>query len=480
MAKRWKKIDVHLRRNKTRAYLRVPYRTPEGTLKEPLKIEDALKALKAAGVVEGIDYGRLKMIFEQNLFDEEMLVARGNEPRKGSDARIEYYINTENKSRPVATQQGQVDYKKASLINNVSSGDRLCRRHPPGEGRPGKTVTGRKIPAEPGEDIPLPQGVNTKPYPDDPDILLAEIDGHAVLNGKNLVEVRPFLEVKGNVDYSTGNIDFKGSVRIRGDIKSGFKVRAAGELEVDGCVEDAEVEAAGDITVKKGFIGRGNGHIRAGGNLAVGHVKNQKITCSGYLNAGGEILHARVYAGKDIFVYGKNGAVIGGVVEAGGSIDAARLGNDQFVKTGLFAGSKAKTRDRLEKVEKAIAKLEENQTVMQDTLQKLFKLRAEKEDDLPAEKQSLLKKVQRTRLHHLKRHKELSEEKKRILEEIGHEDRCHIKAIKSVFPGVEMTIGRARRKISRRYDKKIFRCQNGKVVAGELFSSQNQEGRDHA
>ena len=467
MAENWQKIKISLRKNKTAAYMKVPSLIP----KNPLKIEDALKAMEQAGVIKGIKRDMLEKLFKQKLFDQELLIAQNIAPKNGTDGRIEFFFDVERKLWPRVAQDDQVDYKKVSVVNNVSKGEKLCRRHPPSEGEPGETVTGKLIAPKPGRDEPLPQGPNTKPSPDDPNLLISCLEGHVFLNRSNLVEVQPGLEIKGDVDYSTGNIQFKGSVRVHGDIKSGFEVKAGGDLDIDGCVEDAMIRADGDVLIKKGFIGRGKGSIQAGGNVTVGYVKSQKINCSGNLNISGEFLYSKAVVDKDILLHREKGIIIGGVIEAGGSIEASKIGNSQFVTTKVVAGSKEKLRENLSKIEKQIKKIEENQRIMQETMQSLFQLKTKYRGKLPAEKKNLLKKVQRSKLHFFNRHRTLNEERTRLLKKINEKKGSHIKIYQSIFPGVEMYIGLSQRSFIKRFAKKIFREKNGKIVVDSLKTS---------
>jgi uncharacterized protein (DUF342 family) len=42
-------------------------------------------------------------------------------------------------------------------------------------------------------------------------------------------------------------------VFIGGDVKSGFSVKTKNDVEVGGVVEDAVIEAGGNVTLKAGF-----------------------------------------------------------------------------------------------------------------------------------------------------------------------------------------------------------------------------------
>ena len=54
---------------------------------------------------------------------------------------------------------------------------------------------------------------------------------------------------------ATGNIDFLGSVIVL-KRKSGFTIKASGDIEINGIVEAAKIEAGGNITVKRGIQGK--------------------------------------------------------------------------------------------------------------------------------------------------------------------------------------------------------------------------------
>ena len=76
------------------------------------------------------------------------------------------------------------------------------------------------------------------------------------------INVFPVYEVNGDVDYNTGNIDFVGTIVIRGNVRSGFKVKADGDIRIIGSVEGAELEAAGSIEISAGIIGQNKGLLK--------------------------------------------------------------------------------------------------------------------------------------------------------------------------------------------------------------------------
>ena len=89
-----------------------------------------------------------------------------------------------------------------------------------------------EIPAKSGKSVPLPKGRNTE-ITEDGDTLIASMPGHVEFSGSTF-QVKPVLDIDGDVDFSTGNIKFVGDVNIKGDVLSGFTVRSAGNIQVGG------------------------------------------------------------------------------------------------------------------------------------------------------------------------------------------------------------------------------------------------------
>ena len=77
--------------------------------------------------------------------------------------------------------------------------------------------------------------------------------------------------VAGNVGYGTGNIDFTGSVQVRGDVENGFTVKAAGDIFIYGNVDGGFLYADGNITVNGRIIGQDKTIVQCKGDLYARH-----------------------------------------------------------------------------------------------------------------------------------------------------------------------------------------------------------------
>ena len=131
-----------------------------------------------------------------------------------------------------------------------------------------------------------------------------------MINGK--INVYAIYEVLGDVDNSTVNIDFIGNVIIKGNVLTGFKVKAGGYIEVRGVVEGAKLVAQGDVVLKKGIQGMGKGIIETQGNVIARFIENSTVTAKGNITTE-TILHSAINCGGKVEVGGRKGLIAGGL-----------------------------------------------------------------------------------------------------------------------------------------------------------------------
>lgn len=451
MAEELKKIKVSVTNKGLEAYINVPSPSSEQEGVKALTIDDARNALQSAGVIEGIIETELERIFKESLFDRDILVARGIPAKDGEDSRLDYLFQADKESGPKEDEDGRIDYKELSFLINVAKGDNLCLLHPPTPGEPGKTVTGEVIKQREGLEKKSPQGPNTEFSPQDPNLLIASSDGCVSVSKSGLIEVKSKHDIKGDVNFSTGNINIVGSLVVRGDIKSGFKVKVTGDLEVGGCIEDAEIEVGGDLLVKKGFLGRGKGIIRSQGNVTIKFVQGQQIFCGGDLTVGGELMHTKTRVNGNVLANSSKGAIIGGIVEAEGSIEATQIGNLSYSQTEIIVGANFKLQERLLQIDEEIEKLKVNQEKVKNALYNLSRLRIQLKGNLPPAQQTLFERLQETNRYYPQYQQNLLKEREQIEKEISAHKDSYVRVNKNLFPGVKVIIG----KIPRIFNDKI-------------------------
>ncbi|PVE20154.1 DUF342 domain-containing protein, partial [Microvirga sp. KLBC 81] len=148
----------------------------------------------------------------------------------------------------------QIDYRDLGSLLLVTPGMPLMRRIPPLPGIDGCNVLGQPVLPDELPDTPFNAEMSgVEIDPEDPNLLRAAIAGSPKLIHQG-AQVNPVVEVDA-VDLSTGNINFQGSLQVRGDISATMEVRVTGDVVVNGTMEAALVEAGGNVTVKGGIIG---------------------------------------------------------------------------------------------------------------------------------------------------------------------------------------------------------------------------------
>lgn len=318
---------------------------------ESLRPQELIRDLTFKRITYGVRRDEIFSFLSDVRYCTDLLVAQGKTPRNGSDARIEYYFQTDKKAKPTLKEDGSVDFFHLNTINHCHKGDILARLYPEDRGEAGSTVYREKIPPREVKAGILHYGRNIS-ISEDKTVLTAETDGHVMLVD-NSVFVSDVLEVE-NVDTSTGNLDYEGSVRVNGNVCANFEVRAQGNIEVVGIVEGARLYAGGNIIIARGMNGMGRGELRADGNIVAKFLENARVSAGGSVSTE-SILHSRVTAETQIVVTGKRGFITGGRVCATSLIQVKTLGSPMGTDTLAEVGMDPVRKARLQELQKQVA-----------------------------------------------------------------------------------------------------------------------------
>ena len=320
-------IIVDVSRDRMKATVR--YDTKNGT-KLPT-VDMVLDALNEKRVTYGIDVNAIEEgIKSMNPF----VAAEGVPPVHGENAKIERKFDLGLKNKPAVNQYDRVDYKNMNLFILAKKNDILAVRIPQTNGTAGKNVFGDNVPARNGRPIPMPEGKNTKVVGEND--LISLIDGQIVDTGR-VISVDPHLVLNNGVNVGTGNIDFVGSVEIKGNVDANFIVKATGNIEISGTVSGAVVEGR-NVFISGGVRGMNRCKIKAEEDVRVNFVETADIQAGRDIYVNDVILHSNVRAGKKVIVEGKRGQITGGIVAAGIEIKAVVVGNPASVVTRLSVG----------------------------------------------------------------------------------------------------------------------------------------------
>ncbi len=354
---------------------------------EAISEEDLRQSLTDNGVVFGIKEN-LMALFEQQTVGGSVALAEGIKSIQGESGHIEYLYDTEGTVDKKQTANAE---NRVFKIMNAVKGMKLARIIPPGQGTPGKTVTDLEIPPYPGKPVYLRAAKNTMVSEEDPSIIVATGDGH-IIRTSSAIEIETVLTIPGDIAFSTGDIDFVGSLIVRGDIKTGFNVKVKGNLEVQGNVEDAQLEVGGDVIIKKGFIGHSKGILNAKGDVTLGFVLNQTINTEKNVTIIQYCVNGTINAGDKINA--AKASVVGGSLDALSEIHVKSLGSDQYSLTKVHIGRKGRILAKIAIVEKEIEQAKKALTDVKDALYKLARLKIDLSGKLPEDKNLIYNKLQ--------------------------------------------------------------------------------------
>ncbi|MBI1905313.1 MAG: DUF342 domain-containing protein [Rhodocyclales bacterium] len=324
---------------------------------DPVTLDQVMAELDELGVQVGV----LSDVIEQTVAAGSavgVVIARGLAPVAGEDGYLETLLPDVRDRRPHLTESGTIDYHDLGNVTVAHPGERLMRRHPSTAGTNGITVKGDCVPAHAGKDMMFaPNLSGVAAAPDDPDILVAAISGQPV-QVKGGVIVEPVYTVE-TVNMATGNVVFDGSVKVRGDVCTGMTIEATGDIEIEGVVEPATLEAGGSIVIKGGAMGslgrkEGAHHlIRCGGSLSAGYLQQIKAVAGDSIFVDDMVMQCDLTAVRHIRVgKTKRGHIVGGRLQATYSITAKVLGSPNRVATLCEIGLDPALNEQLHKLGK--------------------------------------------------------------------------------------------------------------------------------
>lgn len=361
-----------------------PPRGSAGTL----RFEMLGEAMQAVNIDKGVDSTAVASLFQKKEYFKLTPIAFGTPPVEGEDGKLIDRFQRELSKEVKLDEHGVADYRAQNLIQVVCQGEVICDIEPPKEGTPGVRVDGTPAKPRPVKPATVPSGGNTK-ISDNGRQLVATLDGHLEYSG-GVFQVKPVLEISGDVDYSTGNIDFRGDVHIHGDVRENFYIRATGTVTVDGLVEAANIEAGGDVLVTCGVLGDNRALLKGGGDVRAKYLENC-VAYAGKCVYADCIIASQVFSDDGIDATSGRGTVIGGALVAAHSIKARIIGSESGRETELTLGTLPyvqnelndievdlqAVRTELEELDKSLQFLSENDG-MQGSSEKLAKARLRK------------------------------------------------------------------------------------------------------
>lgn len=420
--------------------------------------EDNLKAiLSQEHITVGVMEDVLKSIVSDRLYDQAILVAKGVLARNGIDGLIKDHYERIMKLEFEEDENGSVDYKNLNNIQSVKEGEVICEIIPAIHGEDGMTVTGQVYPCTiKGTNVSAPAGRNTR-LTDDHALLISQRTGHVTFaNGKFNVE--SILKISGNIDNSTGNLDYDGDILITGDVRNGFSVKSTGNIDIKGSVEGAQITAQGSITIASGMSGNGRGSLTADSYIKCRYLEHCTVKALGNVYAE-SIINSKVESGEDIVVTSGIGVIIGGSLLAVNNITARVIGSKvRRLVTELIIAAVPKHIEESSRLTRELEQLHHNLSEIRKNINYL-------ETTQRADRQQLLDNLKQASDYLYIREQEITNR----LDELSVNDTVQVGLIRcqQMLPVVRVRIGSSTLLIQEEYSSSIiYKNSEGEIIVG--------------
>lgn len=332
-----------------------------------LNFEEAMDKFKAAGYVYGLNQDLIRSTVVRCQTEEtpilNLLCGQATAAVHGEDSKLKIFFRTS--SELVVDDEIAIDFKNRETVPHIKPDVLAAEIIQPTLGKPGTDLRGKTIPAKDGKLLPPIIGKNMRQTGDR---IFSSIEGWPIYR-KNTLSVLPYFETEGNVDYSTGNIYFPGTVMVKGDVLPGFSVFALkGELIIKGNATNAILKSSSNILISGGAK---SCDITCEGDITLKFVEYSKIRAQGNVTVLGSSLNNYIVSGHDISLIKGKGYIVGGKTLAANRLELITAGNDVATETILMAGEDFISRNKVTKITKMTTTLQNEKNDLHIALQKV-------------------------------------------------------------------------------------------------------------
>ncbi len=430
--------------------------------------DEVLKEVWNCKIRKGILRAEIKKATDGTYEEDTVLIAVGKNAINGKDGWYEYFFHTEINKKPKLNEDGSVNYKDIEWYDAVKKGDKIAYYHKAEDGTDGYDVEGNVLKSVRGHELSALSG-NGFVLDRDKCTYYAKTDGMVRLNGENL-EVNEMLEVD-EINASIGNIVFDGSIHVKGDVGENVLIKAGKDILIDGFVEAAQLEAEGDIVLRRGMNGDEKGKIKAKGNVTAKFLESANVYSGGYINIDYS-MNSILYAEKTVEAKLRTGSIAGGTCTGVKGVNAMNIGTKASVRTVIKTG-----------ISEALLQINSDTykeyTAAKEELRILVNMRSELEGKFSAAQlssQPVYEKVQNSIFSKSKLAEKLGAQLEEVKAQLMEIERATVCAKGTIYDGVRIQIGNASwyptkelsdvtlRKVRKGSDEKVFAFHNGKDV----------------
>ena len=314
--------------------------------------------------------------------------------------------------------------------------------------------------------IEFPAGQNTFVHPKYPQFLLAATNGYVFYHEKRIT-VKSLLNVRQDISFRTGNINFVGDMAVHGSVRSGFSI-LGNNIRIMGMIEGGIAHATQNMIVDGGARGNVSDHclIDAGGKLLANFLEGMEARVSGNVVVNKYCLNCDVYGGNNLLVKEN---LNGGNINICSSIYVGKkLGNEAGNSTVVLLGYDPDNIRRLHKIESFVAVLSQNIMYL---------------NTLAPHISATKKEVSRHIYSVIKQRDALVELSKKIpvslIQDFKTLSQCRLICPGTVYPGVKIFFGDTSLTVNQTFENVLFRLDKYRVVVEPIVSAGSPEAEQN-
>lgn len=447
-----KKMSIKVSNDQLRAYVHLHENKAELTVTAS-EINDLLEEENIVFGIKQAAIHRLVHNLDSQTFP--FLIAEGTAPVAGDDGQLKHLFEVDT---TVDRSEGW-DFREVMRIPTIQSGDKIATLIEPTKGSNGITVYGIEITATDGKPLHLQAGENVA-FDEQEATFYATANGE-ISFGRSVISVYTVYEVNESISMKIGNIDFVGSVIIRGDVPTGFTVKASGDIKIFGLVEAASIISGKSIFISEGISGMQTGLLQAEEDINVGYVNQAKLRAGNDIYVENSILHSDCIATHHIVC--ERGNLIGGTIQASKKIVVRNTGNKINTATHIQFQEDERTTEEQ-------SRLEQERTTLKENIQKisLLKDRIGRSANINEQMQATLNKVNRSYEQMNIKIRQIEAQLNQLETTLGNNTRAKLEVNGKIFPNVTVGFGRYKQTLNQTYQFVSIHIDRNEIVITPL------------
>jgi len=311
-------------------------------------------------------------------------------------------------------------------------------------------------------------GVNVlTDYEDEGTVYYAEVDGVCRLIN-NQITVFEVLNIEDAVGFETGNLQFDGSIYIKGKVGQAFQVKSGGDVIVSGSIEaSAKVSAMGNISVG-GAINGIRTKVIGMESIRASRVHDAYIFSEKNIELGASSENGTLRSGGSITVQNteevRGGLISGGQAWALHGMDAHTAGTPTGTATQLNAGLDL---EHGKKLDDLTGKIESGNQQIQRLLDRfnMTSLDVAQIQKRLAEAQSPKNKILANSAHQLGQIVKAHQERAKLNDSLGKTvTNARVTVREKAYAGVAIRIGDQATKVRNDIEHSVFLVRNDTLV----------------